>query len=111
MKATNPASVVATFVSAILSLILPASAMAQQGLPSQYGLPRNAAPVRDHVNRNLRADTFQNDPILGSSRWGPGNPNLVAPQFHVPLPHQSAAARRTQRIARTTLLDANKVKR
>jgi hypothetical protein len=59
MKTVNPASVTATFVSAILSLILPASAMSTEEAVRSH---RDAAVVR--IDRRTRS-------ILASKEEGP----------------------------------------
>jgi hypothetical protein len=79
MKKPDPASVMATFVSAILSLLLPASAMsAEDGMRP----PREPAPFQRRADDRARADTIRNDPILNFP-WGPGNPNLTVSKFHI----------------------------
>jgi hypothetical protein len=80
MKTPNPASITATFVSAILSLILPASAMAADA-DFRHVEP---APVYGPSNERAPPEPFRDDPIM-DSRWGPGDPNLVLSKFHVPL--------------------------
>jgi hypothetical protein len=78
MKKPEPASVIVTFVSAILSLLLPASAMsAEEGMRPH----REPAPFQRRTDDRARADTIRNDPILNYP-WGPGNPNLTVPKFH-----------------------------
>jgi hypothetical protein len=81
MKIRNPGSVGATFVSAVLSLILPASALpADDALRSHDSPP----PVQAPRDERVWTDPLRNDPIL-DSKWGPGDPTLTARQFHIPL--------------------------
>lgn len=78
MKKPDPASITATFVSAILSLILPASAM------SAAEPLRHIEPVPAHEpskDERARMEPFHDDPILESSKWGPGDPNLAVAKF------------------------------
>jgi hypothetical protein len=87
MKTANPASVTATFVYAVLSLILPASAMAAE---QAVQLHRELAPAYEPANPRDRVDALRNDPIL-RSKWGPGDPDLVVSQFNFRLgPARSA---------------------
>jgi hypothetical protein len=87
MKTANPAGVLATFVSAVVSLILPASALsAEQALQ----LHLEPAPAYEPSNGRDRADAFRNDRIL-RSKWGPGDSDLVVSQFHFRLGAARAA--------------------
>ena len=74
-----------TLVIAILSLVLPASAVAADVTARPYLDP---APVFTPSNQPAPIDAFRDDPIL-KSRWGPGDPNLVVPQFHFDLSGRS----------------------
>src|SRR6266849_11090545 len=78
MKRANPASITATFVSAILSLILPASALAADATVRPLVDP---PPVRQPSIERPRTDALRDDPILKST-WGPGDPDLVVSKFH-----------------------------
>lgn len=87
MKTANPASVIATFASAILSLILPASALSAE---QAVQLHREPAPSYEPSNGRDRPDAFRDDPIL-NSKWGPGNPDLAVAKFHFQLGSARAA--------------------
>jgi hypothetical protein len=87
MKALNPASVTATFVSAVLSLILPESAMSAE---HAVQLHLDPAPAYEPSNGRDRVDAFRDDPIL-NSRWGPGDPDLAVAKFHFQLGSTRAA--------------------
>lgn len=84
MKTPDPVSVTATFVSAVLSLILPASAMAADAVVRHDAPAPDHAPVNAPAKEPPRADPFRHDPIL-ESRWGPGDPNLAVPKFQFTL--------------------------
>ena len=81
MKTRNPASATASFVGAILSLILPASALAADFAVRPHVEP---PPASTPSSQRAPIDAFRDDPIL-KSRWGPGDPNLVVPKFHFDL--------------------------
>jgi predicted O-methyltransferase YrrM len=83
MKTPDPAGVTATFVSAILSLLLPASAMSADNTLRSGDNPPPVQTPREERDRE-RTDPLRNDPIL-ESKWGPGDPGLVARQFHFTL--------------------------
>jgi hypothetical protein len=87
MKTANPASVMATFVSAVLSLILPASALSAEQAVQLHHEP---ATAYEPSNGRDRADAFRDDPIL-NSKWGPGNPDLAVAKFHFKLGSTRAA--------------------
>jgi hypothetical protein len=91
MKTLKSASITATFVSAILSMILPASAIAADDALR----PREPAPVQEPANERLRAEPFRNDPIV-ESKWGPGDSNLAVPTFHFARPESPKDARATR---------------
>jgi hypothetical protein len=79
MKTANPASVMGTFVAAILSLILPASALAADATVRAH---RDPAPVEKPLSeRATTTDAFHDDPVLKYT-WGPGDPDLAVPKFH-----------------------------
>jgi hypothetical protein len=80
-------SFIVTLVGAVLALIVSASALSAQheGQPL-YNALHDTAPAPDHREQTLRDDIFRDDPIL-NSQWGPGNPDLVVPQFHFSLSH------------------------
>jgi hypothetical protein len=82
MKVANTASITATFASAVLSLILPTSAMS-----ADEGLRSDSAPasIRRPRDEHGPTDAVSSDPIL-ESKWGPGDPSLTARQFHFTLP-------------------------
>ena len=83
MKPARPASIAATFVSAVLSLILPTSAMSTEEAAQPY---RDPAPVHGRSNERAWIDPFHDDPVL-KSPWGPGDPNLAVQKFHFGLSH------------------------
>jgi hypothetical protein len=99
VKATDRAGVMATFVSAILSLILPASAMAADDVRPPH---RHPAPFYGRSNDRPRADMTRDDPIM-KYRSGPGDPQLVVPKFHVTL--GSAGKIKHPHAGSATLLD------
>ena len=81
MKTANPASVTATFVTAVLSLILPASALSAEQAVQLHLEP---VPSYEPSDGRERVDALRNDPIL-RSKWGPGDPDLVVSQFNFRL--------------------------
>ena len=78
-KTMNPAGITATFVSAVLSLMLPASAMSAGALPL-----RDPVPVKRPSDERAETGALRNDPAL-ESRWGAGDPDLVVREFHFDL--------------------------
>jgi hypothetical protein len=90
-----------TFVSAILSLILPASAMAADDIKPPH---RHPAPFYGRSNDRPRADMTRDDPIM-KYRSGPGDPQLVVPKFHVTLGSESAGKIKHPRAGSATLPD------
>jgi hypothetical protein len=87
MKQANPASNMATYVAAILSLILPASAMPPSEAPQSLGAPeppRMPGAKKPEGGAEPRERDAKDDPIL-RYRWGPGGPDLSIRQFHVRL--------------------------
>jgi hypothetical protein len=87
MKQANPASNMATYVAAILSLILPASAMPPSQAPQSLGVPPPARTLQAGKAENgpePREREAKDDPIL-RYRWGPGEPDVSIRQFHVKL--------------------------
>jgi hypothetical protein len=87
MKRANSASITATFVCAILSLILPASALADATVRPLVDPPPDRQPS---VERS-QADALRDDPILKST-WGPGDPDLAVSKFHFTLKAKSPPA-------------------
>jgi hypothetical protein len=87
MKTTSSASVLAMFVVAIPSLIMPASALsAEESLRPR----RDPASFDKRLNDRDRADTLRSDPIM-KSPWGPGDASLAVPKFHFKLGFASGA--------------------
>jgi len=88
MKTPHPASVTAAFVSALLSLTLPASAASREEVVQPH---RESAPIHAPVNDRARDRALGSDPILKST-WGPGEADLVVPKFHFTLGSHPAKA-------------------
>jgi hypothetical protein len=81
MQTCKEVTITATFVSAVLSLILPASAMsAEVAAPP----PPERPPVHSLTDERARADPLRSDPIL-DYRWGPGDADLAVEKFHIDL--------------------------
>jgi hypothetical protein len=79
MRTTNPAGVLATFASAVLSLMLPASAMSA---PETIAPRPDPAAAERRTRERTPEEVLRNDPILKST-WGPGDPGLVVSQFQI----------------------------
>ena len=85
MKTSPRESVTATFVSAVLSLILPASAMATNDAPRPRDETVQVERPMDERDAREAAEAARSDPVLDNLKWGPGNPDLVVSRFHLDL--------------------------
>lgn len=85
MKTSPRGSVTATFVGAVLSLILPASAMAANDAPRLRDEAVHVERPVDGREAREAAEAARSDPVLDDLKWGPGNPGLVVSRFHLDL--------------------------